>query len=85
MTLGWSQKSLTLLLGQSQLKMTFFQNPGCCPYMLILPQNVPPHLEGGGQISYRLSNYPGIESAIRDFIIRSESAKNDFFSKPRLH
>ena len=53
--------------------------------MLILPQNVPPHLEGGGQISYRLSNYPGIESAIPDFIIRSESAKNDFFSKPWLH
>ena len=40
---------------------------------------------GGGQISYRLSNYPGIESAIHDFIIRSESAKNDFFSKPWLH
>ena len=49
-----------------------------------LPQNEPPHL-GGGRISYRISNDPGIESAIPDFIIRSESAGNDFFSKPRLH
>ena len=28
MTLCLSQKSLTILQGQSQLKMTFFQNPG---------------------------------------------------------
>ena len=40
---------------------------------------------GGGGISYRISNDPGIESAIPDFIIRSESAKNDLFSKFRLH
>ena len=39
----------------------------------------------GGGISYRISNDPGIESAIPDFIIRSESAKNDLFSKFRLH
>ena len=50
-----------------------------------LPQNAPPHLEGGGRISYRISNDPGIESAIPDFIIRTESAKNDLFSKFRLH
>ena len=52
---------------------------------LILPQNGPPHLGGG---AYKLQNIiydPGIESAIPDFIIRSESAENDFFSKPRLH
>ena len=38
--------------------------------------------------AYKLQNIiydPGIESAIPDFIIRSESAENDFFSKPRLH
>ena len=54
---------------------------------LILPQNGPPHLGGGGG-AYKLQNIiydPGIESAIPDFIIRSESAENDFFSKPRLH
>ena len=39
----------------------------------------------GGGISYRISNDPGIESAIPDFIIRTESAKNDLFSKFRLH
>ena len=39
----------------------------------------------GGGISYRISNDPGIESTIPDFIIRSESAENDFISKPRLH
>ena len=40
---------------------------------------------GGGGVSYRISNDPGIESAIPDFIIRTESAKNDLFSKFRLH
>ena len=39
----------------------------------------------GGGVSYRISNDPGIESAIPDFIIRTESAKNDLFSKFRLH
>ena len=48
-----------------------------------LPQNATPQFGGG--ISYRISNDPGLESAIPDFIIRSESAKNDLFSKFRLH
>ena len=47
-----------------------------------LTQNATPQFGGG--ISYRISNDPGIESAIPDFIIRSESAKNDLFSKSRL-
>ena len=42
------------------------------------------HLFGGG-ISFRISIDPDVESASPDSIIRSESAKNDFFSKPRLH
>ena len=40
---------------------------------------------GGGGISFRISIDPDVESATPDSIIRSESAKNDFFSKPRLH
>ena len=48
-----------------------------------LPQNGPTQFGGG--ISYIISNDPGTESDIPDFIIRSESAGNDFFSKPRLH
>ena len=39
----------------------------------------------GGGISFRISSDPEVESASPDSIIRSESAKNDFFSKPRLH
>ena len=45
------------------------------------------HLIWGGEV-YKLQNIlydPGIESAIPDFIIRSESAENDFFFKARLH
>ena len=42
------------------------------------------HLFGGG-ISFRISIDPDVESASPDSIIMSESAKNDFFSKPRLH
>ena len=40
---------------------------------------------GGGEISFRISIDPDVESASPDSVIRSESAKNDFFSKPRLH
>ena len=36
-------------------------------------------------ISLRISIDPDVESASPDSIIRSESAKNDFFSKPSLH
>ena len=43
------------------------------------------HLFEGGGISFRISIDPDVESASPDSIIRSESAKNDFFSKPRLH
>ena len=43
------------------------------------------HLFGGGGISFRISIDPDVESASPDSIIRSESAKNDFFSKRRLH
>ena len=40
---------------------------------------------GGGGIRFRISIDPDVESASPDSIIRSESAENDFISKPRLH
>ena len=40
---------------------------------------------GGGIELIRTLNDLGLESEIPDFIARSESAKNDLFSKFRLH
>ena len=40
---------------------------------------------GGGIELIRALNDLGLESEIPDFIARSESAKNDLFSKFRLH
>ena len=39
----------------------------------------------GGGLSFRISIDPDVELASPDSIIRSESDKNEFFSKPRLH
>ena len=44
------------------------------------------HLFGGrGGARFRISIDPDVKSASPDSIVRSESPKNDFFSKPMLH
>ena len=92
MTLRLSQKSLTILQGQSQLKMTFFQNPGSSTKSDLAVESAISDSGtksffvttwGGGEL-IRILNDLGLESEIPDFIARSESAKNDFFSKSRL-